>query len=231
MAKEPHREPDPPRRAALQHLHHAHRRARHRLGRADAAGRACSTRGPRSRELIYVLLGAARGAGARRPQDARQPDARSSRPRRSPSANTPRGWLRLDAQHASAPSSISICSSRRTAPATSSARSRSKACSTARRRQLGDAFTSEALHGRVQRRRPDPRVARALGADGEKRPSQCSELAAVMRPEGALAISRERFCAPKAHSRLSTSACRLASTMFSLTPIGAPLATSRRSTR
>ena len=32
------REPDPARCAALQHLHHSHRGARHRMGRADAAG-------------------------------------------------------------------------------------------------------------------------------------------------------------------------------------------------
>ena len=38
MVKAPHAEPDPARPAPLQHLHHAHRRPCHRLGRNDDAG-------------------------------------------------------------------------------------------------------------------------------------------------------------------------------------------------
>ena len=45
MAQRAAPEPDPPRAAPLQHLHHAHRGARDRLGRDDAAGRHVRSRG------------------------------------------------------------------------------------------------------------------------------------------------------------------------------------------
>ena len=122
---------------------------------------------PRSRELIYVLLAqrAARALGDLRMHanavDARAGGARSRRrTRRAAGCGSTRTR--------SAASSISTCSSRPTAPATSSARFRSKGLLAARKRQLGDALHDQAVHGRVQRRRPDPGVAGPLGDDGEK---------------------------------------------------------------
>ena len=82
---------------------------------------------PRSRELIYVLLGqrAARALGDLRMHANEMTLEQAAT---FASANTPRGWLRLDANTVRS-SSISTCSSRRTDAATSSARSRSKASS------------------------------------------------------------------------------------------------------
>ena len=79
---------------------------------------------PRSRELIYVLLGAAGGARHRRPADARQPVHASSRPPRSPPPTRRAAGCASTAPRCAA-SSTCTSSSPRTARAISSARCRS----------------------------------------------------------------------------------------------------------
>ena len=87
-------EPDPPRAAPLQHLHHAHRRARDRLGGDDAAGRHVRRAAALTRTDLHPAR-AARGARARRSANARQRWTLEQAAEFT-SANTPRGWLRLD---------------------------------------------------------------------------------------------------------------------------------------
>ena len=114
MENEPH--PSPIRRgpAALQHLRHPHGGTRDRLGRDDAAAPGCSTRARAAR------------AGLRAPRPARGPALGDLRMHSNEitleqaafaSANTPRGWLRMDGRPC-ASSSTCTCSSRRTGRAT-----------------------------------------------------------------------------------------------------------------
>ena len=95
---------------------------------------------PRSRELIYVLLGAARGAGARRPQDARERAHARSRRRGSRrrtrraggcawTRNTVRGEQHLYLQQPAYGTSYII------------GKIQIEGLLAARKRQLGDAFT------------------------------------------------------------------------------------------
>jgi hypothetical protein len=174
------------------------------------------------------------GAGARRSPDARQPvqprgrrevcvgqhPARLAapggqhRPRRTASLSHATG-VRHQLRHRQDPD-------RRTAR-------REK---TSARRRLHH----EEVHGRLQCRRHDPRVARALGDDGGENnrgnalTAETAESAEKknfsqrsLRALRSRRLDRRRYTVVallmRAHSRLSTSACRLASMMFSLTPI------------
>ena len=119
---------------------------------------------PRSRELIYVLLAqrAARAIGDLR-MHANQFTPRAGR-RSSPSANTPRGWLRLDGTTVRGEQHLYL---QQPSYGTSYliGKMQIEQLMGVRRRQLGDAFTVKRVHGRTRRVRADPDVADRLGAD------------------------------------------------------------------
>ena len=104
-------EPDPARAAALQHLHHAHRGTRHRLGRDDAAGGDVRRAAALARaDLRPARRSARRARSATSQMHANELDARSRR--RGSRRRTRRAAGCGSTPTPFAASSISICSSR-----------------------------------------------------------------------------------------------------------------------
>ena len=119
---------------------------------------------PRSRELIYVLLAqrAARALGDLR-MHANQLTLEQAAA--FASANTPRGWLRLDGTTVRGEQHLYL---QQPAYGTSYVigKIQIEELLADEEPQLGHGFTMQALHGRVQRRGAHSRVDAALGDDG-----------------------------------------------------------------
>ena len=118
---------------------------------------------PRSRELIYILL-AERAARALGDLRMHSNEFTLEQAADFASAHTPRGWLSLKGNLVRGEQHLYL---QQPGYGTSYVigKIEIEQLLAARKRQLGDAFDDEGVHGRVRRRRPDSDVADALGAD------------------------------------------------------------------
>ena len=181
------REPDPARPAALQHLHHAHRRARDRLGRDDDARRHVRRAAADARADLHPAR-AARRPRARRSEDARREGARSKTTATFTAAHTPRGWLRLEGNLVRFEQHLYLQQPGYGISYVVGKIEIEKLLAD-RKRQLGDRFTMTQFMDEFDAGRSDSDVAPALGADRragarDRAAAERTSVKPILRPAG-----------------------------------------------